>query len=153
MHRTVAGGPLRLGGIDVDANFHLVGHSDGDVLLHAVTDAILGAAGLGDIGEQFPDTNPAYKGADSAELLARAVEMVREAGCEPASVDATIKLERPKLAAAKERMRGRIAALLGIEPKAASVKAKTAEGLDAVGEGKAVEAMAVCVLRTGDESP
>jgi len=149
VHRTAAGGPLRLGGVDVDTDFHLVGHSDADALLHAVTDAILGAAGLGDIGHQFPDTDAAYKDADSARLLAEAVRMVREAGYEPASADATVKIERPKLADAKWRMRERIAGLLGLAPEAVSVKAKTAEGFGAVGRGEAVEALAVCVLKRG----
>jgi len=150
IHRTAPGGPLTLGGVELEADFHLVGHSDADALLHAVTDALLGAAGLGDIGQQFPDTDPACKGADSARLLESAVGMVRRKGFTPASIDTTVILERPKLGDAKMRMRERIAQILGIAPDAVGVKAKTCEGLGPVGEGRAVEAVAVCVLTSGE---
>ena len=147
IHRLVEGRPLRLGGVDVPSAFGLLGHSDGDALLHAICDALLGAAGLGDIGEHFPDSDPAYGDADSAELLAACVAKVRAAGFKPVNLDANVLAERPRLARYKAAMRQRVADLLGIAPARVSIKARTHEGLDAVGRGDAIAAQAVVLLR------
>ncbi|MFW6164122.1 MAG: 2-C-methyl-D-erythritol 2,4-cyclodiphosphate synthase [Planctomycetota bacterium] len=146
IHRLVAGRPLRLGGVDVPSPLGLLGHSDGDVLLHAVADALLGAAALGDIGEHFPDADPAYQDADSAELLTAALEQVREAGYEPVNLDANVLAERPRLGRHKAMMRERVAALLGLPPERVSIKARSHEGLDAVGRGRAIAAQAVVLI-------
>jgi 2-C-methyl-D-erythritol 2,4-cyclodiphosphate synthase len=146
VHQLVEGRPLVLGGITVPHTHGLLGHSDADALLHALTDALLGAAGLGDIGRHFPDTDAAFKGADSAVLLAEAVRRVRAAGWEVVNVDSTIVAQAPKLAPHIPAMRKRIAQVLGIEPERVNVKAKTAEKLGPVGEKKAIEARAVCLL-------
>lgn len=146
VHRVVAGRPLVLGGVAIPWDKGLDGHSDADALLHAVIDALLGAAGLGDIGELFPDTDPAYKGADSAALLSHALGRVRARGLAPAHVDAIVHAERPKLAPHKPAIRRRLAALLGLPEAAVNVKAKTGEGLDAVGEGRAIAATAIVTL-------
>ncbi len=145
-HRLVAGRPLVLGGITVPHTHGLLGHSDADALLHAITDALLGAAGLGDIGRHFPDTDPAFKGADSGVLLAEAARRVRAAGWQPVNVDSTVIAQAPKLAPHIPAMRERIAALLGLPPAQVNVKAKTAEKMGPVGEGRAMEARAVCLL-------
>lgn len=146
LHRLEPGGPLRLGGVDVPFEFHASAHSDGDVVLHAITDALLGAAGLPDIGERFPDTDPAYKGADSAELLAEVVADIRRRGLVPVNLDVVIHAQRPKLSAHKEAIRTRVAQLLGLSADCVAVKAKTNEGLDAVGRGEAVGCTAVVGL-------
>jgi 2-C-methyl-D-erythritol 2,4-cyclodiphosphate synthase len=145
-HPLVAGRPLVLGGVTVPHTHGLLGHSDADALLHAITDALLGGAGLGDIGGHFPDTDPAFRGADSAVLLAEAARRVRVAGWEPVNVDSTIVCQAPKLAPHIPAMRERIAAALGLAPAAVNVKAKTAEKMGPVGEGRAIEARAVCLL-------
>lgn len=145
-HQLVAGRPLVLGGVTVPHTHGLLGHSDADALLHAITDALLGGAGLGDIGRHFPDTDPAFRGADSAALLAEAARRVRAAGWEPVNVDSTIVCQAPRLAPHVPGMRERIAAVLGLPPDAVNVKAKTAEKLGPVGEGRAIEARAVCLL-------
>jgi len=147
IHELVAGRPLVLGGITVPHSHGLAGHSDADALLHAITDALLGGAALGDIGRHFPDTDPAYRGADSALLLAEAVHRVRMAGWEPVNIDATIVAQAPKLAPYLPQMAERIAFVLGLLPGAVNVKAKTAERLGPVGEGRAIEARAVCLLQ------
>jgi 2-C-methyl-D-erythritol 2,4-cyclodiphosphate synthase len=146
VHALVAGRPLVLGGVTVPHHLGLDGHSDADALLHAITDALLGAAGLGDIGRHFPDTDPSYRGADSAQLLAEAMRRVREAGWALANVDSTIVAQAPKMAPHIPAMRERIAAVLGITVDGVNVKAKTAERLGPVGEGRAIEARAVCLL-------
>jgi 2-C-methyl-D-erythritol 2,4-cyclodiphosphate synthase len=146
VHQLVEGRPLVLGGITVPHTHGLLGHSDADALLHALTDALLGAAGLGDIGRHFPDTDAAFKGADSAVLLAEAARRVRAEGWELVNVDSTIVAQAPKLAPHIPSMRERIAQVLGIEPERVNVKAKTAEKLGPVGEKKAIEARAVCLL-------
>jgi 2-C-methyl-D-erythritol 2,4-cyclodiphosphate synthase len=146
VHALVDGRPLVLGGITVPYERGLAGHSDADALLHAITDALLGAAGLGDIGRHFPDTDAAYAGADSAQLLAEAMRRVREAGWALANVDATIVAQAPKMAPHIGAMRERIAAVLGVEAACVNVKAKTAERMGPVGEGRAIEARAVCLL-------
>ncbi len=146
VHALVTGRPLVLGGVVVPHTHGLLGHSDADALLHAITDALLGAAGLGDIGRLFPDTDAAYAGADSAVLLARAVERVRAAGWEVVNVDSTIVAQAPKMAPHIPAMRERIAGVLGIGADRVNVKAKTAERLGPVGEGRSIEARAVCLL-------
>jgi len=152
VHRLEPGGPLRLGGVDVPFDRGLVGHSDADILLHALCDAILGAAAMGDIGESFPDTDPAHRGADSRELLRTVVERVERAGWRVAQVDCTVIAERPKLAPHKEAIVRSVATLLRLEPDRVNVKAKTAEKLGPVGEGLAMEAQTLAVLVPKDGS-
>lgn len=138
--------PLILGGVVIDSPLALDGHSDADVLTHAVIDALLGAAGLGDIGEHFPDTDVRWKGADSIALLAHVVGLVADAGWTVTAVDATVVLERPKLSPHKAAMAGRLAATLGIDVSRVNVKATTAERMDAVGRGEGAVAHAVATI-------
>jgi 2-C-methyl-D-erythritol 2,4-cyclodiphosphate synthase len=145
-HALVPGRPLVLGGVTIPHTHGLAGHSDADALLHAITDALLGAAGLGDIGRHFPDTDEAFAGADSHALLAEAARRVRAAGFEIVNVDSTIVAQAPKMAPHIEAMRTRVAAALAIGPDRVNVKAKTAEKMGPVGEGRAIEARAVCLL-------
>jgi len=145
-HQLVAGRPLVLGGVSIPHSHGLLGHSDADALLHAITDALLGAAGLGDIGRHFPDTDATFKGADSVMLLTEAARRVRAAGCEIVNVDSTIVAQAPRMAAHIPAMRERIGAALGLVVGAVNVKAKTAERMGPVGEGLAIEARAVCLL-------
>ena len=145
-HALVAGRPLVLGGVSIAHSHGLLGHSDADALLHAITDALLGAAGLGDIGQHFPDTDAALTGADSLRLLQIAAQRVREAGYTLVNIDSTIVAQAPKMAPHIPLMRENIARALGIEPDAINVKAKTAEQMGPVGEGRAIEARAVCLL-------
>ena len=149
-HQLVTGRPLVLGGVTIPHSHGLLGHSDADALLHAITDALLGAAALGDIGRHFPDTDPAFRGADSVRLLTEAVRRVRAAGFEPLNVDATIVAQAPKMAPHVPAMCQRIAQALGLPLDAVNVKAKTAEQMGPVGEGRAIEARAVCLLLRGD---
>ena len=146
VHQLVAGRKLILGGVEVPHTTGLLGHSDADVLLHAITDALLGAAGLGDIGRHFPDTDAQFHGADSAVLLAEAAGRVRAEGWEIGNVDSTVIAQAPKLAPHIAAMCARIAETLGIAPDQVNVKAKTAEKLGAVGEGRAMEARAAVLL-------
>jgi 2-C-methyl-D-erythritol 2,4-cyclodiphosphate synthase len=146
VHQLVAGRKLILGGVEVPHSTGLLGHSDADVLLHAITDALLGAAGLGDIGRHFPDTDPQFRGADSAALLAEAARRVRAAGWRIGNVDSTVIAQAPKLAPHIPAMCARIAAALEIAVDQVNVKAKTAEKLGPVGEGRAMEARAVALL-------
>ena len=132
-HRFEEGRPLRLGGIAIPGETGLKGHSDADVLIHAVIDALLGAAARGDIGSHFPDTDPAWKGADSAALLARVVEEVASAGYRVGNLDATVVCERPKLSAHRDAIRARLAGILRVTPDRVSVKGKTNEKMDDVG--------------------
>jgi 2-C-methyl-D-erythritol 2,4-cyclodiphosphate synthase len=149
-HQLVTGRPLVLGGVTIPHSHGLLGHSDADALLHAVTDALLGGAGLGDIGRHFPDTAAEFKGADSAVLLAEAARRVQEAGWSVVNVDSTIVAQAPKMAPHIPAMRERMAACLGVAVDQVNVKAKTAEKMGPVGEGRAIEARAVCLLaRTG----
>jgi 2-C-methyl-D-erythritol 2,4-cyclodiphosphate synthase len=143
IHRLVAGRRLILGGVEVAFDRGLTGHSDGDVLLHAVIDALLGACNLPDIGETFPDTDPKYKDVDSKLLLAEAVEKVRAAGFFAQNVDCIVHAERPKLSGHKQAMAGTIALLLGLDSSRVSVKAKTAEGLGPCGTSEAIAATVV----------
>ncbi len=145
-HRTKPGGPLILGGVAIPAEFSLEGHSDADVLSHAITDAILGAAALGDIGMHFPDSDPRWKGAGSLQFLEHAVQLAREMGYAIENVDATVILEKPKLKDFRQAMREKLAATMGVGVDAVSVKFKTAEQVGPVGEGRAAEAQAVACL-------
>ncbi len=146
LHRLEAGKPLIIGGVRIPHDTGLAGHSDADVLCHAVTDAILGAAGAGDIGQHFPDTDPKWKGADSIELLKGAMAIVRAAGYSVSNVDAVIIAERPKLAPHVPAMRANLAHALGIETSAVSVKGKTNEKVDALGRNEAIAVHAVVLL-------
>ena len=128
-HRLASGGPLRLGGVDIPHDHHLLGHSDADVLLHAVTDALLGAAARGDIGQLFPDTDPANRGRDSAEMLRRAWEIVAGDGFELVNLDCIVFAQRPRLLPYRDRFGRRIAELLGITPDRVGLKAKTGEAI------------------------
>lgn len=145
-HRLVAGRPLVLGGVAVDFELGLDGHSDADVLLHALTDAILGAAGLGDIGEWFPNTDPQWAGADSKVFLRAAVQAVAERGWSIINVDCTIHAERPKLSPFKRTIADSIAQQLGIAPDRVNVKAKTGEKVGPIGRLEAMDADAVVLL-------
>ena len=146
IHQLVAGRKLILGGIEVPHTTGLLGHSDADVLLHAITDALLGAAGLGDIGRHFPDTDAQFRGADSAVLLAEATRRVRAAGWQIGNVDSTVIAQAPKLAPHIPAMVARIAQTLDVALDRVNVKAKTAEKLGPVGEGRAMEARAAVLL-------
>jgi 2-C-methyl-D-erythritol 2,4-cyclodiphosphate synthase len=146
LHRIDDGRTLVLGGVIIEEGPGLAGHSDADVLLHAITDAILGAAALGDIGHYFPPSDPRYAHADSADFLRVALKLAREAGWEVGNIDSTVRAERPKLAPYIEHIRERIAEIAGIEAVQVSVKAKTSEGLDAVGRGEAMAASAIVLL-------
>jgi 2-C-methyl-D-erythritol 2,4-cyclodiphosphate synthase len=145
-HRLAAGRRLVLGGVEIPGEAGLLGHSDADVLTHAVIDALLGAAALGDIGEHFPDTDERYRDADSLELLRDAVSRVRAAGFDVANVDATIVLEAPKLAPFRTEIRERLAAALGVALDQVSVKATRGEGLGFVGRGEGAAALAIATL-------
>ena len=145
-HALVVGRPLVLGGVTIPHGLGLLGHSDADALLHAITDALFGAAGLGDIGSHFPDTALDFKGADSLRLLAEAARRVQAAGWQIVNIDATIVAQAPKLAPHIPAMVARIAGALGLAADCVNVKAKTAEKMGPVGEGRAIEARAVCLL-------
>lgn len=148
VHALVPGRRLIIGGVHVPHHQGLLGHSDADVLLHAITDALLGAAALGDIGRHFPDTDERFKGADSSVLLAEAARRVRDAGFEIGNVDSTVIAQAPKLAPHIEAMREGIARTLGVAPLQVNVKAKTAEKIGPVGQGLSIEARAVILLIT-----
>ena len=147
VHRLAAGRPLILGGVTIPSEFGLEGHSDADILSHAITDALLGAAALGDIGMHFPDTDPQWKGGDSKEFLAFAAWTVRGHGFEIVNVDATVILERPKLKDFRLEIRETLAKTIGIDLGQVSVKFKTAERVGPVGEGKSAEAQAIVMLK------
>jgi 2-C-methyl-D-erythritol 2,4-cyclodiphosphate synthase len=146
-HALVEGRPLMLGGVLIPFEKGLLGHSDADVLLHAITDALLGAAALGDIGRHFPDTDARFKGADSMRLLVEAAALVRQAGWAIGNIDSTIIAQAPKLAPYIPAMQHGIAAALGLALDAVNVKAKTAEKMGPVGEGLSMEARAVVLLQ------
>jgi 2-C-methyl-D-erythritol 2,4-cyclodiphosphate synthase len=147
VHRLAAGRPLILGGVIVPSDYGLEGHSDADILSHAITDALLGAAALGDIGMHFPDTDPQWKDADSARFLAHAAALVRERGYSIANVDATVILERPKLKDYRKAIRESLARTLALEIDRVSVKFKTAERVGPVGAGVSAEAQAIVTLQ------
>ena len=146
VHRLIPGRPLILGGVAVPSELGLEGHSDADVLAHAITDALLGAAALGDIGMHFPDSDPRWAGADSLKFLRHALALASERGYRLVNVDATVILERPKLKDYRTAIREKLAATLGLDLDRVSVKFKTAEGLGPVGEGRAAEAEAVVTV-------
>jgi 2-C-methyl-D-erythritol 2,4-cyclodiphosphate synthase len=146
VHRIVAGRPMILGGVPIPSEFGLEGHSDADILSHAITDALLGALALGDIGMHFPDTDPRWKDGDSLMFLRHARELVAAQGYQIANVDSTVILERPKLKDHRAAIRAKLAGTLGLELDRVSVKFKTAERLGPVGEGLSAEAQAVVLI-------
>ena len=146
IHALVQGRPLVLGGVTIPFHLGLLGHSDADALLHAITDALLGAAGLGDIGSHFPDTHEKFKGADSSVLLAEAARRVRATGYEIGNIDSTVIAQAPRLAPHIAAMRASIARVLGLASSQVNVKAKTAEKMGPVGQGAALEARAVVLI-------
>ena len=149
-HRLLQGRPLILGGIEIPGAHGLDGHSDADVLTHAVIDALLGAAGLGDIGEHFPDSDERYRDANSIELLQTVLTRVIAQGLELVNVDATVVMERPKLGPHRQAIRERLATVLGLAPGRVNVKATTGEGIGFVGRGEGVAALAVVSLRLAE---
>ncbi|MFY7921969.1 MAG: 2-C-methyl-D-erythritol 2,4-cyclodiphosphate synthase [Gemmatimonas sp.] len=145
-HRFGDGGPMRLGGIDIPSNVHCAGHSDGDAICHALTDAILGAAALGDIGEMFPDTDAANKGKDSVIMLEAAVARMHAAGFAVGNVDITVVTQLPKIGPRREAIRARLAAVLGVDVSAVFVKGKTNEGMGWIGRGEGLAVMCTATL-------
>ncbi len=152
VHRLVHGRKLILGGIEIPFELGLDGHSDADVLLHAITDAVLGAAALGDIGSHFPDTDAAYKDADSGKLLEKAIQLIRDEGYDLNNIDATVAAQAPKLREYIDSMRRAIAGICGVSVGMVSVKATTTEKLGFVGAGEGMEAYAVCTLIQRNQS-
>ncbi|MBP6003523.1 MAG: 2-C-methyl-D-erythritol 2,4-cyclodiphosphate synthase [Pyrinomonadaceae bacterium] len=148
IHRLTAGRPLIVGGITIGSDLGADGHSDADVLLHAVTDAILGSLALGDIGSHFPNSDQRWRGAESSVFLRHAVQLVGEAGYKIVNVDTVIDLESPKLGPHISAIRENVAAIIGVEPGSVSVKAKTGEGVDAVGRREAIRAQAVVLVES-----
>ncbi|MCY2966373.1 MAG: 2-C-methyl-D-erythritol 2,4-cyclodiphosphate synthase [Planctomycetota bacterium] len=146
-HRLVTGRALIIGGVRIEFDRGLDGHSDADILLHAITDAVLGAAGLGDIGDAFPDTDPANKGLDSAIFLNAALDRVKGLGWSPVNLDCTIFAQRPKLVPYKSAIRGRVAELVGLPFESVNVKAKTGEKVGPIGREEAMSADAIVLLR------
>ena len=147
-HRLVEGRKLILGGVEIPFSKGLAGHSDGDVLTHAICDALLGAAGLGDIGQHFPDTDPQWKDASSLALLARVVELIHKQGYLIVNVDTVVIAQEPKLAPHFAVIREKLARALAVEPEFVNIKAKTTEGFEAVGRGEAIAAQAVALLES-----
>jgi 2-C-methyl-D-erythritol 2,4-cyclodiphosphate synthase len=145
-HRLVEGRPLILGGVTIPHSKGLVGHSDADAVLHAVTDALLGAAGLGDIGDAYPDTDPRWKDADSAVFLREALARLNQTGWRPVNVDVTIFAQEPKLGPVKAAIKASVARLLGLPPDAVNVKAKTGERVGHIGRGEAIGTHAVVLI-------
>jgi len=151
-HRLVEGRPLILGGVRIPYARGLAGHSDADVVLHALTDALLGAAGLGDIGDAFPDTNPAFRDCDSSLFVHESLRRVHVAGWQVVNVDVIVLAQEPKLGQSKHEMRRRLAGLLGLDVGAVNVKAKTGEGVGAIGRGEAIACQVVALLaRIGEQ--
>lgn len=147
VHRLTPGRDLIIGGVKIDYELGLLGHSDADVLLHAIMDAVLGAAALGDIGKHFPDTDPAYKGASSIRLMEHVRRITEEAGYRVGNVDATIIAQKPKMRPYIDKMQENIAAALGVSVSCINVKATTEEGLGFTGTGEGISAQAVCLLQ------
>ena len=145
-HRFAPGGPLRLGGVDISSDVHLTGHSDGDAMAHAITDALLGAAAAGDIGEMFSDRDPANRGRDSIEMLRLAVERIRELGWRVANADVSVVAERPRILEYRDAMRGVLAGALAVRVEDVSVKGKTNEGMGWIGRGEGLACIAVVTL-------
>ena len=150
-HRLAEGGPLRLGGVQIPHDRHLVGHSDADVLLHAITDALLGAAALGDIGEWFPNNAAENRGRDSSEMLSRVADRVRDEGFQIINLDCIIFAQQPKLSAYKPAIQESVAATLGLSPTRVGIKAKTGEAVGPVGRQEALMAECVCLLQRHEE--
>jgi 2-C-methyl-D-erythritol 2,4-cyclodiphosphate synthase len=150
-HRLATGRPLVLGGVRIEHSQGLIGHSDADVVLHALTDALLGAAGWGDIGDAYPDTDPAYQGADSSLFIVQTLARLREAGWTIVNVDVTLFAEKPKLGPAKLAIRRSLAALLAVDSDNVNVKAKTGEGVGAIGRGEAIACQAVALIDRAKE--
>ena len=146
-HRLAFHETLILGGIKIESEKGTVAHSDGDVIFHALCDALLGAAGLGDIGENFPDSDKKYKNYDSSKFVVKVIELLGQAGFEPVNIDATVILEKPKLNIYKEKMKKQIAGLCKIKPERVNVKAKTNEGMGFTGRGEGVAAFCICEVR------
>ncbi len=151
-HRLAEGRPLVLGGVRIEHSRGLVGHSDADVVLHAVTDALLGAAGLGDIGDAYPDTDPAWAGADSRLFLRETLDRLDRAGWRVVNLDAIVFAQEPKLGAVKRQIRDRLAELLHLDPGAVNVKAKTGERVGAIGRAEAMSCQAVVLIERKDEA-
>lgn len=147
VHPFAKGRRLMLGGVHIEGEEGLSGHSDGDVLLHAMTDAVLGACGLGDIGQHFPSDDPTYSGADSLDLLRRVIALVKEIGYSVENIDGTVIAERPHIQPFIERMRRRIASTVGVAEAQVSVKATTQEGLGAIGRGEGIAAVATALIK------
>lgn len=145
-HRFAAGGPMRLGGIDIPSEWHCAGHSDGDAICHAVTDALLGATGLGDIGQLFPDTDPALKGKDSVVMLEAAFGLVKGAGYVVHNVDITVIAEQPKIGPHRDAIRARLSSTLAMNAADVFVKGKTNEGMGWIGRGEGLAVMAVATV-------
>ena len=145
-HRLGDGGPLVLGGLTLDHDKHAIGHSDADVLLHAITDALLGAASLGDIGELFPDTDPANEGRDSADMLKKAVRQVYDVGFRIVNIDCIVFAQRPKLSPHKDAIADRVAEILGLKSQDVGVKAKTGESVGPIGREEAISAQCVVLI-------
>jgi 2-C-methyl-D-erythritol 2,4-cyclodiphosphate synthase len=145
------GGPLKLGGVDIEFDRHLIGHSDGDAIAHALTDAVLGAAGIGDIGELFSDLDPANRGRDSLEMLAIAVDRVRGAGLRVSQVDVTVIAEAPRIRGHGDAMRAALARVLAVKETNVSVKGKTNEGMGWIGRGEGIACIAVATLVPSDD--
>jgi 2-C-methyl-D-erythritol 2,4-cyclodiphosphate synthase len=155
-HRLAEGYPLILGGVKIDYARGLVGHSDADVVLHAITDALLGAAGWGDIGDAYPDTDPAYKGCDSSKFVIETLEKLNQSGWKIVNLDVTILAQEPKLGPVKNRIRARVAELLQLPPDAVNIKAKTGEHVGHIGRGEAIGCHAVVLINKitpGNENP
>lgn len=150
-HRYAPGRALVLGGVRLREHDGLLGHSDADVLTHAVMDALLGAAGLEDIGQHFPDTDPAYEGADSLELLAAVTGMLRELGWRPVNIDAVVICEEPRIAPQRAAMRARLARAMGIAPGRVGLRGTTTEGMGFTGRGEGIAAQAVALIERSDE--
>lgn len=149
VHRLVAGRPLILGGVTIPFDRGLLGHSDADVLLHAITDALLGAAALGDIGTHFPPSDMRWKDADSGELLIQSVQLLADAGWQPVNLDATVVCEWPKIGPYRAQIVARVAALVGLPEGAVNVKGKTSEGMGFTGTGEGMAAYAVALIAPG----
>jgi 2-C-methyl-D-erythritol 2,4-cyclodiphosphate synthase len=147
IHRLVRGRKLVIGGVEIESELGADGHSDADVLLHAITDAVLGSLALGDIGSHFPDSDARWKDAASSVFLHHAVGSIRDRGFEVVNIDSIIELERPKLRPEIDNIRARIAEIVGVDADQISVKAKTSEGVDAVGEGRALRAQAIVLIQ------
>ncbi len=145
-HQVAAGGPMRLGGVDIPSDVHCTGHSDGDAICHAVTDALLGAAALGDIGEMFPDTDPTHRGKDSIVMLSAAVQRLHAGGWKVSNVDVTVITQLPKIGPARAAMRARLADALEVSVDDVFVKGKTNEGMGSIGRGEGLAVVAVASI-------